>query len=65
MGLYLNIEEVFSNGIIETEELLLNRIKNLDIKAEQIYTKKIKNRFIEAHGDASRKVVEYLLDYRK
>lgn len=58
-GVYPGYEEIFYDGIIKSEEELIQRIEHLDYDAESRYTRDcIKHRFLFGDGDASRTFVE-------
>lgn len=55
-GLYQGYEEIFMDGIQESEEVLINTIKTLDYEKECEYTKKnIRDKFITDYGNIAEK----------
>lgn len=60
-GLYTDLEELFSQGVLRTEDALLNAIMKIDYEAECAYTKKyIKEEYIAAYGNAAEKAAEVI-----
>jgi CDP-glycerol glycerophosphotransferase len=58
-GVYPGYEQIFHNGIIRTEDELIQRIQQLDYEAERLYTRDhIKNRFLSGDGNAAKTFVE-------
>lgn len=56
-GLYYDLNNFFTYGVIKDEDVLLNILKNLDILEENINVKRYKNHFVECNGDAAEKVL--------
>lgn len=62
-GLYTDLEELFSQGVLRTEDALLNAIMKIDYEAECAYTKKyIKEEYIAAYGNATEKAVQVIFE---
>lgn len=60
-GVYTDLDCLFSHGIIRKEDDLLNAILKIDYDKESLYTKRhIKEEYIAAYGDASRKALEII-----
>lgn len=60
-GLYTDLDELFSQGVLRTEDDLLNVIMQIDYDAECAYTKKhIKEEYIAAYGNAAEKAVQVI-----
>ena len=57
-GLYDGYEGIFSHGVMQTEEEVINFIKNIDYTYEQNYTKNnIRDKYLSNYGDATEKAV--------
>lgn len=52
-GCYIDITKELPNGICKTEDELLNKIVKCDYTQETIKTRKFKEKYIEAYGNAS------------
>lgn len=60
-GVYTNLEELFYDGVLRTEDALLNAVIDLDYNAQCAYTReKIKDEYLASYGDAARKAVEII-----
>lgn len=60
-GLYTDLDELFSQGVLRTEDDLLNAIMHIDYDAECAYTKKhIKEEYMAAYGNAAEKAVQVI-----
>lgn len=60
-GLYTDLEELFYDGVLRTEDVLLNAVVNMDYDAECAYTReKIKNEYLASYGDAAEKAVRVI-----
>ena len=59
-GMYFELSEKLPNNCIEKEEILLDRIKNIDIKKESEKTIKFKEEFVEKYGEA-RKYIDQII----
>lgn len=57
-GTYINLEELFYDGVIKTQKQLVDVIKNLDYKKESEHSKRIKEEYIANYGNATQKSVE-------
>lgn len=64
-GLYITPKELFTSGVIQTENELLNCIKTLDYKLESKNTKLIKNKFIEFGGNATEECAKVIINNSK
>lgn len=61
-GLYTDLEQLFSHGVLRTEEALLHAIQQIDYSAECRYTKeRIKDEYIASYGKAAEKAVSVIL----
>lgn len=62
-GLYTDLEQLFSHGVLRTEDAVLHAIKKIDYAAECEYTKsQIKNAYIAAYGNAAEKAVQIIFE---
>ena len=62
-GLYTDLEQLFSHGVLRTEDEVLHAIKKIDYAAECKYTKsQIKNAYIAAYGNAAEKAVQIIFE---
>ena len=61
-GLYFDLREVLDNKMIKTEDDLLNYIKKLDFEKGIALTKKFRERYVTEYGNASRKVLDLLIN---
>lgn len=60
-GLYTDLEQLFSHGVLRTEDEVLNAIQRIDYAQECAYTKShIKNEYIAAYGNAAEKAVQII-----
>lgn len=60
-GVYTDLNELFSHGVLRTEDELLQAIKQIDYSAECRYTKEhIKDEYIASYGDAAEKAVKVI-----
>lgn len=60
-GLYTDLEQLFSHGVLRTENELLKAIKEMDYDAECAYTRAhIKDEYIAAYGNAAEKAVQII-----
>lgn len=60
-GVYTNLEELFYDGVLRTEDALLDAVIDLDYNAQCAYTReKIKDEYLASYGDAARKAVEII-----
>ena len=60
-GSYVDIETVYCDGVLRTEEALLKAIAGMDYAAQCRYTREhIKEKYLAAYGDAARKAVEII-----
>lgn len=60
-GLYTDLEKLFINGVLRTEEAVLNAIVTMDYGAQCTYTREhIKAEYIASYGDAAKKAVEII-----
>lgn len=61
-GFYTDLDDLFSKGVLRTEDALLDAIINIDYTKECTYTKRcIKEEYIAAYGDATEKAVQVIL----
>ena len=62
-GLYTDLEQLFSHGVLRTEDEVLHAIKTIDYAAECEYTKsQIKNVYIAAYGNAAEKAIPIIFE---
>ena len=62
-GLYTDLEQLFSHGVLRTEDEVLHAIKKIDYAVECEYTKsQIKNAYIAAYGNAAEKAVQIIFE---
>lgn len=60
-GLYMNLDTLFSHGVLRTEDEVLSAIQNIDFVKECIYTRRhIKNEYIASFGNATEKAVQII-----
>lgn len=60
-GLYTDLDKLFFNGVLRTEEALLETIVTMDYDAQCTYTRKhIKDEHIASYGDAAEKAVSII-----
>lgn len=60
-GLYADLDQLFSHGVLRTEDAVLKAILEMDYSAECKYTKdRIKDEYIAAYGNASEKAVQII-----
>jgi CDP-glycerol glycerophosphotransferase len=62
VGLYFNLEDEFTFSIVETEDELLSCIQTIDVEREKENTEQFRDKFVQEYGNATKKVVEYLLN---
>ncbi len=55
-GTYLNLDEVFFDGVIKTQEQLVETIKNMDLPKQIEHTRKIKEEYIVVEKRAAERV---------
>lgn len=60
-GLYTDLEKLFMNGVLRTEDAVLNAIATMDYDAQCAYTREhIKDEYLASYGDAAKKSVEII-----
>ena len=60
-GLYTDLEQLFSHGVLRTEDAVLAAIQEMNYEAECDYTKRrIKNEYIAAFGNAAENAVQVI-----
>ena len=60
-GLYADLDQLFSHGVLRTEDAVLKAILEMDYSAECKYTKDhIKDEYIAAYGNAAEKAVQII-----
>lgn len=60
-GAYVDIETVYCNGVLRTEDALLKAIADMDYEAQCRFTREqIRDKYLAAYGDAARKAVEII-----
>lgn len=64
-GTYLDLEKVFFNGVIRTQEQLIKEIKNINLKNQIEHTKKIKEKYIIAEDNSVEKVTKIIFGEKK
>ena len=60
-GFYTPLSEIYKDGIIEEEDLLLEKIKTSDLEKLKEHSKNICNEFILHYGDATLRCIEEIL----
>jgi CDP-glycerol glycerophosphotransferase len=60
-GFYIDLEKELPNGVIKSQDLLLEKIKSIDYKTECKKTESFKDRYIEVSGNATAKCVKALI----
>ena len=62
-GLYTDLEQLFSHGVLRTEDALIDAIKSIDYEKECAYTREhIKSEYIAAYGNAAEKAVKVMFE---
>ena len=62
-GVYTDLNELFSHGVLRTEGELLQAIKQIDYSYECKYTKEhLKEEYIASYGDAAQKAVKVIFE---
>lgn len=61
VGIYLDLEKEMPGGVVKNEEELLERIKMVSEKEIQEVIK-FRSKYIDTYGEATKKVVQYLVD---
>lgn len=60
-GVYTDLDELFFNGVLRTEDALLHAIATMDYDAQCAYTREhIKDEYIASYGNAAEKTVELI-----
>jgi CDP-glycerol glycerophosphotransferase len=60
-GVYTDLEELFSHGVLRTEDAMISAIKNIDYEKECQFTKRnIKEKYLANYGDAAKRAVEVI-----
>ena len=60
-GFYTPLSEIYKDGIIEEEDLLLEKIKTGDLEKLKEHSENICNEFILHYGDATLRCIEEIL----
>jgi CDP-glycerol glycerophosphotransferase len=60
-GLYIDLNKEYPNGVLKTEEDVLNLIVSIDYEKECEKVRKFKAKFIEEGGDATEKTINKLM----
>lgn len=61
-GTYLNLNDVFLDGVIKTQEKLIEVIKNMNINKQIERTKQIKEEYVVKEEKATKKVTEIIFE---
>lgn len=62
-GIYTDLNELFSHGVLRTEDEVLRAIKQIDYPAECRFTKEhIKDEYIASYGNAAEKAVKVIFE---
>lgn len=62
-GLYTDLDKLFFNGVLRSEEALLDAIVTMDYDAQCTYTRNhIKDEYIASYGHAAEKAVEVIFE---
>ena len=61
-GTYIDLNKLFFDGVIKTQDELLSIIKKLDYKKECEHTKKIKDEYIGKYGDTVSKIANTIFE---
>jgi CDP-glycerol glycerophosphotransferase len=64
-GTYLDLEKTFFNGVIKTQEKLLEVIKNMDFEKQRRHTKKLKEEYVVLEENAAKKITQIILKEKK
>lgn len=60
-GLYTDLEQLFSHGVLRTEDEVLKAIQEINYEQECEYTRShIKHEYIAAYGDAAEKAIQII-----
>lgn len=60
-GLYTDLDELFSQGVLRTEKDLLDAIVHIDYEAECAYTRRhIRDEYMASYGDAAEKATKII-----
>lgn len=60
-GLYTDLEQLFSHGVLRTEDEVLKAIQEINYKQECEYTRShIKHEYIATYGDAAEKAIQII-----
>ena len=63
-GFYENINDVLLGCVFDTEDKIIKHILDMDYEAECLKTKDVKNKYMEADGNATKVCMDYLLQYK-
>ena len=64
-GTYLNLEKVFFNGVIKTQEELVTIIENMDFKKQKEHTKQLKQEYVVLEENATEKIAKMIFKGEK
>ncbi|MCI8383986.1 MAG: hypothetical protein HFJ33_03865 [Clostridia bacterium] len=59
-GTYLNLEEVFFDGVIRTQEQLIKAIQNMNYEKQLEHTKKMKEEYVVLEENATEKIAKII-----
>ena len=61
-GFYVDLEKELPSGVIESQNLVIEKIKTLDYQAECQRTLRFKKKYLEAGGNATEKCIKVLIN---
>ena len=64
-GTYLDLNRVFYDGVIRTQEELVKVIKNMDFDKEKEHTKKLKEKFVILNKESAKEATEIIFKEKK
>lgn len=65
-GTYLDIQKLFSQGVIRTETALIEAIQNMDYQEECRFTREqFKDKYLASYGNAAEKAVDIIFESQK
>lgn len=59
-GFYFDLKKELPNGVLKSEEEVLDKLLNMDYQFENIKTRNFKNKYLEVDGNATEKCVKSL-----
>ena len=64
-GTYLDLNQIFFNGVIKTQEQLIEVIRNMDFEKQKEHTKQLKEQYIVTEEKATERVVKMIFEGEK